>query len=247
MVDIFEEVDEALRKERLARVWREYGVVIIAGLSMLVIFTAFFSYMNFYNLRQNESATHDLLALLESVESVDPLGVESSLAHSESLLTFAEKTRFGHAMIARFHAAGVLLQASNTESREQAKSLRMQAMDIYQEIAQNNRYPRIFRDLAVLARIRAGLDHAQDDEISSFVRSLTLIMEDPRNPWRFHARLYLAGVYAYGKQDMESAVRILQPLIDMREGKESPVAPMSLLKRAQALHNVYHAQIEWAD
>ncbi len=39
MVDIFEEVDEALQKERMAAIWREYGAWIIAGLVSIVLGT----------------------------------------------------------------------------------------------------------------------------------------------------------------------------------------------------------------
>lgn len=39
MVDIFEEVDEALQQERMAAIWREYGPWIIAGLVSIVLGT----------------------------------------------------------------------------------------------------------------------------------------------------------------------------------------------------------------
>ncbi|MEM6811587.1 MAG: hypothetical protein AAF549_03875 [Pseudomonadota bacterium] len=73
MVDIFEEVDEALQKEKAEKFWHDHKDKIITGIVGLVILTAIISFTMSWNQKRNGEETARLFTAVQSNESLDEI------------------------------------------------------------------------------------------------------------------------------------------------------------------------------
>jgi hypothetical protein len=81
MVDIFEEVDEALQQERMAKLWREYGPWIIAGLVSIVLGTGLGVFIQDRMTANRAADTKQLIAGVDTYQQGDATtAIEDHLA-----------------------------------------------------------------------------------------------------------------------------------------------------------------------
>ena len=164
MSDIFREVDEELRRDRLEQVWKRYGSWIIAAAIVLVAATAGLTFWRDYQHKQRQRA---------GVEYANAL----SLAHGgktqeaiEALARLGTGARDGHGLLARFEIAALKAQSGDKPG----------AMAAYQAIADDGGVGSTYRELAT---VLAALDGVDDGEAAQIIAKLQPIATG-NGPWR---------------------------------------------------------------
>ena len=207
---LLREIDEDLRKERYAKLWKSYGNYVIAGAVALVVGVAGVQGWYSYDLDRRQADGEQLVrAMNESAE--DPT---AALAELRSLAGSADS---GYATLARFQEAALLARSSDQQA----------AMEIYRELATEADDP-IYRDLAVVLGAQHQLASAGStvDRVE-LERTLQPITADD-NPWRYSAR-EIMGILALQAGDNAKAVEIFSALAaDLR-------APQGMRSRAAEL------------
>jgi len=207
---LLREIDEDLRKEKFAKLWKNYGSYIIAAAVLLVVGVAGTQGWYSYDLGRRQAAGEQLVRAM-NVSADDP-----SVAVGE-LQSLAENAGSGYALLARLQEAALLAKGGDQRA----------AIAIYRELATGSDDP-IYRDLAVvlgaehqLARAGSSVDRVELE------RTLQPITVDD-NPWRYSAR-EIMGVLALQAGDNAKAVEIFSALAtDLR-------APQGMRSRAAEL------------
>lgn len=172
--NLFREVDEELRKDKLQDLWKRYGAVVIAGCLALVLGTAGSVLWRNYQADQRSAESARFAAALELVERGDSAAAVSAFA------ALADDAGGGYALVARFHEA-----AARAETGDQQG-----AVAVYDGIVADGGADQIYRDLAALLAAMQLANVASGADIEARLRSL--LADD--NPWRFSARELLAVV-----------------------------------------------------
>jgi hypothetical protein len=134
--DIFQEVDEEVRREQLKKLWDRYGTLIIAGAVVVVLAVAGWRGYLWWEARQAAEAG----AAFETATALSEEG-----KHAEAQAAFAKLAEEG--------TASYRVLAQFGEAAELAKRDRAAAVKIYDELAS----ARISQELRDLAQLRAGL------------------------------------------------------------------------------------------
>jgi len=187
MVDIFQEVDEALKQERVARIWSEYKSTIILAIIVLIGSTAATSFYQSWNLKKNQTET---AALLQALEADDTQG---------ALAEFADDTRRGHSVIALMGKAAMMSEENPVE-----------AAKTYTQIAKNKAAPDDFRDLARILAVRHGAGGITAEQADKLLAPL---LKDSKSPFQFHAKLEAASIKAHKENDYQGAITLLEPML----------------------------------
>jgi hypothetical protein len=204
--DIFQEVEEDVRRERYEKLWKQYGNYIIAAAVLLVLAVAGYQFWRTYNLRQRQ-------AFSDRFQAAQQLSASGKLAEAETQYgALAKDAPGGYATLAKFHLAGVYLEEGKRD----------QSVALLRELATNSD-----QVLAATARLRLAwimADAAPKAEISPIVQPLI----GPQSPWRFAAQEVLAYVdlRTGSRSDAESEYAKLA---------EDANAPQSLRQRAIAI------------
>ena len=103
--NLFREVDEELRKDKLQDLWKRYGAVVIAGCLALVLGTAGSVLWRNYQADQRSAESARFAAALELVERGDSAAAVSAFA------ALADDAGGGYALVARFHEDVLALAA----------------------------------------------------------------------------------------------------------------------------------------
>lgn len=167
MSDIFREVEEDVRRERYAKLWKQYGDYVIGFAALVVIAVAGYQLWLRYEAKQQLRASEEFTA---AMELTDPAQSEAAFAH------LAQNAPGGYAKLARFQQANALLQSGKRDA----------AVTIYKQIA-----PSDDTLLGGAARLRAAwalADTASKSDLEALISPLT----DASSPWRFMAREILA-------------------------------------------------------
>ncbi len=149
MADIFREIDEELRQDRAARLWKQYGWLVIAAAVLVVAAVGGWRYWQYYDrtVRAEESAAYDegrgLVAAGETDAALDALG------------TLAVEGSTGYAVLARLQQAALAARAGDVEG----------ALIAWTEVIEDEDAPLVLRDLARLGSVSARLETAAPDEL----------------------------------------------------------------------------------
>lgn len=180
MADIFVEVDEALKQERLEKLWKQYGGFFIGCLIALVAGTAMFAGYETWQTSKNTKQTN---LYLETVSTGDYT--------PDDLLTIAPQLSDSLRGIAELQAAGLALENNDMET----------ALSIYEQAANDQTLDTALRQLASYMHVTLSSDISADETLSQ----LETIYTDTQNPWRHHARLEAALTEAYDKKNFTQA------------------------------------------
>lgn len=206
MSDIFHEVDEEVRQERLQKWWKKYGDYVMAGVSILVIGVAGWTYWQHYEQQQRYKASADM----ESAAQISQAGQDDLAAQAYAKI--AKKAPSGYALVATLSQADSLLASGRTND----------AVKIYMQIAAKDK-----DGLGQVARMRAAW--AQADTLSApALTELLAPLNDGKSQWRFLAKELLA-YRAMKDKDLATALRGYQSLSDAKD------APQSVRGRAKAM------------
>jgi hypothetical protein len=205
--DIFTEVDEEVRREQLAKLWKRYGNLIIAALCLVVAAVAAWRVYDYWQTRKASEAG-------AAFESAAKLAEEGK--HGEAETAFAKIAAEG---TPGYSALAQLRAASEIASRD-AK----EGVAAYDRIASEmNRQP----VLSELASIRAAVllvDTARYDEMSRRLEPLA----QPAGAFRHTARELLA-LSAWRNNDGTATRRW------MEAARGDPEAPQGVRQRMELL------------
>lgn len=210
--DIFREVEEEVRRERLEKIWKQYGDYIIAGVAAAVILGAGFTLWQRYqeNRRATASAEFDAAIQLAATNPTAAIGAFEKIATTAPA---------GYASLAKFAEADTLLIVGQ----------RNRAVALYQSLGTGSDDSLIGN----AARIRAAwsiAEFAPRDAIEKLLAPLAR----PTSPWRFAANEALA--YSdYRMGDYRRAEKEFDALASDSK------APRALKARASAMASLIRA------
>jgi len=210
MTDIFREVDEALREDRVKAIWKRYGTLIIAGAVAIVVATAAVVGWRSYSQSQAQSQTRALVDAQQQA-AADPKNAASIYA------AVAADSSADRAALARLLEARADLDAGKRD----------EAGKIYQQIAGESGVNPVVRDLARLYSVMARLD---DGDPAALNDELAPLAADG-SPWRAPAR-EMQGLLALRQKDTAKAREIFEAL------SKDPASPPGVRSRADQLLSI---------
>jgi hypothetical protein len=181
--DIFNEVDEEVRREQLKKLWERYNVVIVGAAVLLVLLVAGW---RGYEWWQAQKAAEAGAAFLSAMT----LSEEGK--HAEAEAAFAKVNDAGAAGyrdLSRLRAAAEIAQRDPKA-----------AIEAYDAIATDTRAPQLLRDLAALRAAFILVDTAPYEELRQRIEPLAA----PNRSFRYTAR-ELLGLSAWRSGDLASA------------------------------------------
>lgn len=212
MADIFSEVDEDLRREQYARIWKRYGAFII-GVCVLVIVGASGSVAwRAWREHQREASSLLYQNIVHSGEQVDtgPTG----LARAKALAAISGKLTPGYRVLAKLQRAAALVGARQMDD----------ATRLYRQVADDKSAPKTLRDLAAIKAAYLQADVLTLADAKSRIAALTV----PENAYRFSANEIL-GYVALRTGDDATALSYFQSVLS------DPTAPQALRARVSDL------------
>jgi len=182
--DIFQEVDEEVRREQLKKLWERYGVFLIAACVLLVVAVGGWrTYEWWEGKKAAEAGTAFQTAVALSTEG-------KNKEAEEAFAKLATDGTSSYRMLAKFR-----------EAAEVARHDPKAAIAIYDQLAADGSLGRVLQDLAALRAATILVDTAPYSEILQRLEPLTA----PDRTFRHSARAMLA-LAAWRANDM-SAMR----------------------------------------
>ena len=206
MSDIFQEVEEEVRRERFEKLWKQYGDYVIAGVALIIIAIAGYELWQRYEQNQRLKASETLMAGQQLAEAGDFTHAGPAFA------TVAKDAPGGYAQMARLSEAGVLLSSGKRD----------EAIAVYKSIAAEDSGP--IGRAALLRAAWASADVVSKTDLETLLAPLT----DPTSPWRHSAHEILA--YAdYHAGRLEAASAAFKAIADDKD------APDAMRQRASVM------------
>jgi len=184
LADIFQEVDEELRRDKAAEVWARYGRYIIAAAVFVVVATASYVGWKQYRLQQQTAYGERFALALTLIQEKKPADA------LEALGGLTEDAGVGYGTLARFRAASVKTSEGDRQG----------AAAIYDAVAKDSSVDPLYAKLADLYYVLATLETGEPDALAA--RLEPLLAAD--NPWRFSAR-EMTALIALRKGDTKKA------------------------------------------
>ena len=203
---IFREIDEELRQENFAKLWKQYGHVIIAAAVALVVGVGGYQGWRSYDLNSRTAQGERYQAAMQMAQtgSIDVALEELNVLHGDS--------SSGYRMLTAFQNAGL-------QSR---KGDAIGAVTAYDRIADDSGVDDMYRDLAKLLAATVLINsEASDQDLQDRLASL----DADSNPWRHGARELLA-VVALRSGDKDKSRDAFKAL------SEDATAPQGVRQRA---------------
>lgn len=192
MADIFQEVDEEVRRENMQRLWRRYGSYATAAAFAILLATGGYIAWQKYSEHREAQRAQAFSAAIALIADPDP-------AKAKAVFLDLAQGSDGIAALARFRVAALQVSAKDEAG----------AVATYDGIAADNSVPGPFREAAALLAAMHLVDTADQAEMKRRLESKTAAP----NPWRFTA-LELLALSAQRAGDMEQARKIYTQLAD---------------------------------
>lgn len=208
MADIFQEVEEDIRRDRFQALWRRFGRLVIAGLVLIVVATIAAVWWDDYRQSQRLDNGKRFAA---AVSLLDAGQAEAAALEFSSL---AADSDGGLAALARLRAADALIRAGDVAG----------AVAAYDALSADGDAPQELRDLAV---VLSGLHRLDLGTAKDHQPKLQALIDDG-GPWR-HLAMEIQALIALSDGDTEGARQIFQELA------EDAAAPGGVRQRAQEI------------
>ncbi len=205
MADIFQEVDEDVRRDKAMRLWRKYGSYVIIACVAIVVGTAGRVGWREYKAAQQaeESGRYVIAArLLEKGDTAAAVASFQSLAADAST---------GYGVLALFQGA-----TSRVKSGDEPG-----ALAVYDQIAADDGMDPIFRGLAQLQAVMLLIDDGGIDDLTA---RLAPLLADG-SAWRYSA-LEMQAILKHREGDVPGARAAFKAL------SEDAAAPTGMRRRA---------------
>jgi hypothetical protein len=209
VADIFQEVDEDLRRDKALAFWKKYQNHIIGFAILAVAATAGFSGWKYWKQQRVEANGAAYLQAMQA-QAKDP---KAALAQYETLT----KDGGGFAVLARFQLASQTLKDGD----------KAKAAEQFGAIAKDGSVDKALKDLAAIEGGLAWLDAGKPEEAAKLVEGLTGDIE----PYRFSA-LEIQAQAAFAAGDKAKAKKIYEQL---KQLGTLPSAPQGVSARAEIM------------
>jgi hypothetical protein len=208
MSDIIREVDEELRRERLANIWKKYGGLIAFGAFLLVAATAGWRGYEYYAGKQAEAASERFVAAQKLAADATKTG--EAIAAFKAITADAPSA---YRLLARFSAAAELGQK---DAKEGASA--------FEAIANDSSVEQLMRELASIRGAALVVDTA---DVAEMQKRLAPALADG-SAFRHSANELLALAHLRAGNQTEAQKLFLLLAFD-------PETPPGMRNRAQRL------------
>jgi hypothetical protein len=208
VADIFQEVDEDLRRDKATEWWKRYSLFIYAAAAVVVLGVAGYKGWQAYDLKlrgERSDGYAEALALIDSGEEAKA---------REALAALSDPTGDGYALLAALTEAQLAAEGDDAATAEQ----------IWQRLANDGSSSEAMTQLGALLAVLRKVD----DGDPAALRGELLSLAGPEAPYRFTA-LELLAVLALREGDQEAAREHLIKITD------DPAAPNGSRSRAAEL------------
>jgi len=206
--NVFREIDEELRRDRLFALWRRYGRLVISAAIAVVIIAIAKVGWDEYTLRQT------LVIGTQYHTATELLGQGNEDTARAAFAMIGKEGGKGYASLARLHEAAVVSAKGDTES----------AIQIYRAIADDSGTPETLRDLARILGAYRRIDREDPEALVSELEPLTAV----GSPWR-HSALEIIALIAIRSGEHVKAREIYTSLA------ADPDTPNMLQQRAEEM------------
>ncbi len=141
MADIFKEVDEDLRRDQAAKVWKKYGAYVIGAAVLLVLATAGFQAWQWWDVKQRSQRSASYMAAVELLQQ--ETGEEAAAAFGD----LADPDG-SYGTLAAFNQARLLAEAGDTAA----------AIDLWERLAASAAAGPGFQGAATLLSVMHQID-----------------------------------------------------------------------------------------
>lgn len=212
MSDIFHEVDEDVRRDKAADLWRRYQTPVFVVAVLIVAATGAWSYYQDKRQKAAEAAN-------ARFEAAVVLANEGKAAEAAAAFdAIARDAPKGYAALARIRAA-------------EARPDKAQALAELNAIAEDVNVDKLTQEVALL---RAALLILESGDRVKLERALGPMMTD-KGAFRYSAQEW-NGLDALANDDYDEAERVFELLLNDRD------APQSMRQRASAYKGLLHAK-----
>jgi hypothetical protein len=191
--DIFQEVDEEVRRDRFNKFWKGYGVYVIAAGVALVLGTAASVGWGEYNAQRQQQDSDRFAAAI----ALATAGKQDEATSAFRVLS--TEAQDGYALFARFRTADAQKEAGDIGG----------AIQTFEEITADTSVDTLYRNLASLLTIMHTIDDGEPEQLRAGL--MPLLAGD--GVWRHSAR-ELSGALALRVGDRELAKIEFQKLAD---------------------------------
>jgi hypothetical protein len=210
--ELFREVDEDYRRDRMIAFWRRHGSLVLFGIALVIALSAGYNYWQGRAQARKAAETTEFESLLSGIHA----GGEA--ASADALASFAAQASPDQATLALFTEAALRQRAGNLVGASQ----------IYHQIADSAETDPLLRDLAIA---RLGYVAADEPKPEPLIPRLQAIAGTD-SPWRYDAREAI-GLLTAKDGKREEAAKIFADLAS------DPGAPADMAGRARALAELY--------
>jgi hypothetical protein len=208
--DIFREVDEELRQERVEKLWKQYGKFVIAAAVLIVLGVAGWKFW------QNQERDARIAEGAKFAEAAALLEAGKTAEAATAFAALAGETTSGYGILARLNEASIRVQAGDAAG----------AIDIYDSVAGDGGVPGSIRKLAT---VLAGLQALRVASIDlAAIESKLAPLTQAGEAYRYIA-LEILAVAAQKAGDIEKAKTQYKSIV------EDPAAPTSVRSRASQM------------
>lgn len=193
MDNFIEEVDEELKRERYAELWRKYGKFVVGASLLIVIAVAGIMGWRQYRLYS------EIQSGLDYVNAADLAAAGKSAQALAAFKTLGKDGTAGYRDLARLREAGVLARQGNEAA----------AAQIYDSIAKDEGTDKVFRNVALILYALNVADRADPKALADRLKPLT----EEASPWRYSA-LEITALLDRRRGDISAAKSIYQKLAD---------------------------------
>jgi len=206
MSDIFHEVDEDVRRDKAANLWKRYQTPVIVGAFLVVVATGVYSFYETNRIKAAEGAN----VRFGAAAALATQGKSAEAAAAFEAL--AKDAPRGYATLARLRAA-----------EELAQSDKVKAVEAFDAIAEDKGVDKLTQQVA---KLRAGvllLEQGERQKMADHLGELVIA----NGPLRYTAQ-ELLGLDALQDNDFDEADRVFKLILDDQE------APHAMRQRASA-------------
>ncbi len=189
MADIFVEVDEALKQEKLELLWKKYGGILIGAIIAIILGTAANAGYKSWKTNHDTKQTDIYLSTFDKTSPT-----------ADDILSTTNDLEGGLKTLTQIKAAGTAYKNGNIEK----------AAKIYASITSDENADPNLKHLA--AYMTAHTSSNLDNELK--LVSFQAMAENDENPWNLYAKLDAALLLANEKKDYTAARKYLKEIND---------------------------------
>lgn len=211
MSDIFDEVGDDLRRDRLTSLWKRYGWVLYLVAGLVVAGTAAWRGYDYWATSRANAAGDAYSQVLASAKAGD------HKALAESLAVYAGGAPAQYQVLARFRAASEHAATGETDN----------ALAAFEDISKASGVDPAIRDLAAIRAALIAVDRENLDQIKARVSGYN----NDISPWR-HAAREIIALAAVRAEDWKSVSE------EARKLSDDPATPSDVRARAGILRDL---------